>query len=187
MLGAPHPALVRSVTTASTDAQNQGLGRAGAAEGVAGAATSPSTEPACDPARRPVPNHVAIARTFVKKGALVSADVNTKIIQQLYEAFGRGDLDAILDAVADDVDWATDISSVAAPWYGVPRDPRQTKSASNSLSGRLAELQNRLATSPGVGSRTWKFAEWGLLECAGPTCNRRPRRQRYVAARARFS
>lgn len=52
-------------------------------------------------------------------GAPVSADVNIKIIQQLYEAFGRGDLNAILDAVADDVDWATDTSSAAAPWYGV--------------------------------------------------------------------
>ena len=44
--------------------------------------------------------------------------------------------------------------------------PRQAKSASNSLSGRLAELQNRLATSPGVATRTRKFTQWGLLECA---------------------
>jgi|SRR5580658_10314230 ketosteroid isomerase-like protein len=44
---------------------------------------------------------------------------NIKTIEALYEAFGRGDLGTILDAVSDDVDWATDTSSVAAPWYGV--------------------------------------------------------------------
>lgn len=44
---------------------------------------------------------------------------NIKTIQAVYEAFGRGDVGAILDAVADDVDWASDTSSTVAPWYGV--------------------------------------------------------------------
>ena len=42
-----------------------------------------------------------------------------KTIAQLYEAFGRGDVAAILGAVTDDVDWATETASAAAPWYGV--------------------------------------------------------------------
>jgi ketosteroid isomerase-like protein len=49
----------------------------------------------------------------------VSTDDNIKSIQTLYEAFGSGDVESILNAVADDVDWATDTSSTAAPWYGV--------------------------------------------------------------------
>jgi uncharacterized protein len=49
----------------------------------------------------------------------MGADDNIRTIQTVYEAFGRGDLAAILDAVSDDVDWATDTSSRAAPWYGV--------------------------------------------------------------------
>ena len=49
----------------------------------------------------------------------MSADDNLKLIQSVYEAFGRGDVAAILDAVHDDVDWATDTVSSAAPWYGV--------------------------------------------------------------------
>src|SRR5712671_6546989 len=49
----------------------------------------------------------------------MSADDNIKVIQQVYEAFGRGDVAAIADAVADDVDWAAEASSSAAPWYGV--------------------------------------------------------------------
>jgi len=49
----------------------------------------------------------------------VSAGANIKTIEQVYEAFGRGDVAAILDAVTDDVDWAAEAASSAAPWYGV--------------------------------------------------------------------
>jgi uncharacterized protein len=48
----------------------------------------------------------------------VSADANIKTITGIYEAFGRGDVAAILDAVTDDVDWAAEAASSAAPWYG---------------------------------------------------------------------
>ena len=49
----------------------------------------------------------------------MSADANIKTITQVYEAFGRGDVAAILDAVTDDVDWASEAASSAAPWWGV--------------------------------------------------------------------
>jgi len=49
----------------------------------------------------------------------VSAGTNIKTIEGVYEAFGRGDVAAILDAVTDDVDWAAEAASSAAPWYGV--------------------------------------------------------------------
>ena len=49
----------------------------------------------------------------------MSADANIKTITAVYEAFGRGDVAAILDAVTDDVDWAAEAASSAAPWYGV--------------------------------------------------------------------
>ena len=48
----------------------------------------------------------------------MSADANIKTITGIYEAFGRGDVAAILDAVTDDVDWAAEAASSAAPWYG---------------------------------------------------------------------
>lgn len=51
----------------------------------------------------------------------MSADDNVKTIQAVYEAFGRGDVGFILDNVTDDVDWATDTASAAAPWYGPKR------------------------------------------------------------------
>lgn len=49
----------------------------------------------------------------------MGADDNIKTIQGVYEAFGRGDVEAILNNVTDDVDWAADTSSTVAPWYGV--------------------------------------------------------------------
>ena len=49
----------------------------------------------------------------------MSADTNIKTIAQIYEAFGRGDVAAILDGITDDVDWAAETTSTAAPWYGV--------------------------------------------------------------------
>src|SRR5271169_4384818 len=36
----------------------------------------------------------------------------------MYEAFGRGDVDAILQHVTDDVDRSTDAAIESAPWYG---------------------------------------------------------------------
>jgi ketosteroid isomerase-like protein len=49
----------------------------------------------------------------------VSADVNIKTIEGVYDAFSRGDVAAIQDVVTDDVDWASETTSKVAPWYGV--------------------------------------------------------------------
>ncbi len=48
----------------------------------------------------------------------MSQQENLGIVQQIYEAVGRGDVPAILDRVTDDVDWAAEAASHAAPWYG---------------------------------------------------------------------
>ena len=50
----------------------------------------------------------------------MSSDDNVKTVQSIYEAFGRGDLPAILDAVTDDVDWASD-AGVAPRCHGGAR------------------------------------------------------------------
>jgi uncharacterized protein len=47
------------------------------------------------------------------------ADPKIETIQRVYEAFGRGDVDAILAVVDDDVDWASEPESSIAPWHGV--------------------------------------------------------------------
>ncbi|SEO63350.1 nuclear transport factor 2 family protein [Actinacidiphila rubida] len=49
----------------------------------------------------------------------MSADTNVATIKSIYGAFGRGDVQSILNALSDDVDWAAEAASTAAPWYGV--------------------------------------------------------------------
>ena len=49
----------------------------------------------------------------------MSAEDNLATVQGIYEAFGKGDVPAILDQLTDDVDWAAEASSDAVPWYGM--------------------------------------------------------------------
>jgi uncharacterized protein len=39
------------------------------------------------------------------KGVLVSAEENTRLAQSAYEAFGRGDMPALAEVMADDIEW----------------------------------------------------------------------------------
>jgi ketosteroid isomerase-like protein len=48
----------------------------------------------------------------------MSAEQNIKTAKEMYEALGRGDVEAILERVTDDVDWSTDAGVQSAPWYG---------------------------------------------------------------------
>ena len=54
----------------------------------------------------------------------MSQQNNTQVVKDIYDAVGRGDLDAILERVTDDVDWAADAAGTAAPWHG-PRTGKQ--------------------------------------------------------------
>jgi ketosteroid isomerase-like protein len=49
-------------------------------------------------------------------------------VQNMYASFGRGDLDAIFDGLAEDVSWGVDsVASVDVPWYGVLNGKANTK------------------------------------------------------------
>jgi uncharacterized protein len=48
----------------------------------------------------------------------MSAEQNVNAVKSIYDAFGQGDVAAILERVTDDVDWAAEAASDAAPWYG---------------------------------------------------------------------
>jgi ketosteroid isomerase-like protein len=49
---------------------------------------------------------------------------NVDTVKAMYEAFGRGDIPAILDKLDENVEWDTDYDSPAAPWLE-PRRGRQ--------------------------------------------------------------
>jgi ketosteroid isomerase-like protein len=47
-----------------------------------------------------------------------TTDRKVEAVQRLYGAYGRGDVDAVLAELADDVDWAAEAASTSVPWYG---------------------------------------------------------------------
>lgn len=49
----------------------------------------------------------------------MSSEQNIETVKAIYEAFGRGDVDAILEQCTDDVDWAAEAATDVAPWHGV--------------------------------------------------------------------
>ena len=51
---------------------------------------------------------------------MTQSDPKIHAIQRMYEALGRGDIDAILAEVADEVDWVSvsENGSETVPWYG---------------------------------------------------------------------
>lgn len=66
---------------------------------------------------------------------------NIKAIEAMYEAFGRGDLPSILEAVTDDVDWGVETSTDLAPWYG-PRKGRPGVQSFFEAFGSAMEIEH---------------------------------------------
>lgn len=46
---------------------------------------------------------------------------NVEKLQQMYAAFGRGEIATILDGVSDDVQWGVESVASEVPWYQVRR------------------------------------------------------------------
>jgi hypothetical protein len=74
----------------------------------------------------------------------MSQQDNLTIVKEIYDAVGRGDVAAILDRVSDDVDWAAEAASKAAPWYG----PRAGKDGVASFFSDLATSVEISAFTP---------------------------------------
>lgn len=57
----------------------------------------------------------------------MSVDSNIGMIEKLFDAFSRGDIESILAALTDDVDWQGPVSEHAdsLPWAGRRRDREQ--------------------------------------------------------------
>ena len=47
------------------------------------------------------------------------SNANVESVQRIYEAFGAGDVEAILGLLADDVDFSSESEAPIAPWHGV--------------------------------------------------------------------
>lgn len=62
-------------------------------------------------------------------------DPNVATVKGIYEAFGRGDVAAVLGALAEDVVWDHDTPSWGLPWY----EPRTGRAGVGGFFGALAE------------------------------------------------
>ncbi len=62
---------------------------------------------------------------------------NVDTVKQMYEAFGRGDVPAILDKLDDNVEWDTESPNPGAPWL----EPRKGKANIPGFFEALAPLE----------------------------------------------
>jgi ketosteroid isomerase-like protein len=73
-----------------------------------------------------------------------NADRNVQLVKEIYDAVGQGDVDAILERVTEDVDWAAEAAGSAAPWYG----PRAGKAGVASFFNDINSSIEILAFTP---------------------------------------
>ena len=67
----------------------------------------------------------------------MSEQENVQTVKDLYAAFERGDIQAILGALAEDVDWGYDtVASEDIPWYGTNKGPAAVR---DNFFGMLAK------------------------------------------------
>ena len=78
----------------------------------------------------------------------MGAEDNIKTVQTLYEAFGRGDVQTIVDNLTDDIDWGAEAASTAAPWYGI-RKGKDAVGAFFTDLGSATEVQEFTPTTFG--------------------------------------
>jgi len=69
-----------------------------------------------------MPAHIRspAARVVVASEEMQMSD-NISMLQQMYAAFGRGDINTILANVTEDVDWGTETIVGDVPWYQIRR------------------------------------------------------------------
>ena len=68
----------------------------------------------------------------------MSAEQNTRIVQEAYAAFGRGDIPALLNLVSDDVDWWAVVgASAAVPTSGQRAGRAAVEKFFNDLAGGI--------------------------------------------------
>src|SRR3954452_11879084 len=65
------------------------------------------------------------------------SDPKIDTVQRIYEAFGRGDVEAILAVVDDDVDWASEPESTIAPWHGIHKGKGEVSTFFETLAGTV--------------------------------------------------
>jgi ketosteroid isomerase-like protein len=64
-------------------------------------------------------------------------DTKIETVQGIYEAFGSGDVQAILAVLTDDVDFGSEPDSTVAPWHGRRRNKQEVTEFFQSIAENL--------------------------------------------------
>ena len=60
---------------------------------------------------------------------------NSEVVGRIYEAFARGDVPAILEHLAEDVEWEYGVNSTSVPWLQPRRGRREVPGFFEALAG----------------------------------------------------
>jgi len=64
------------------------------------------------------PGAAPVHRDAMTTLSATTTDPKIEAVQRLYGAYGRGDIEAVLAEVSDDVDWAAVAAGDVVPWWG---------------------------------------------------------------------
>jgi ketosteroid isomerase-like protein len=62
---------------------------------------------------------------------------NIETVQEIYDAFVRADVGAILGVLTDDIDWASEAASDLAPWHGIRRGKTEVATFFTDIAGAV--------------------------------------------------
>jgi ketosteroid isomerase-like protein len=74
-------------------------------------------------------------------GGDMNEDANIQVVRQLYDAFGQGNIDTILQAVTDDVEWHQPGPPDVLPWAGTRHGRAQVAQFFTAVNETLEILQ----------------------------------------------
>ena len=89
-------------------------------------------------------------------------DSHITTVQDLYGAFGRGDVETILEALADDVDWAAEAAEPSAPWQGVRHGKAEVASFFQELAGSMEVTEFTPLTYASNGDDVLVVIDYGV-------------------------
>jgi ketosteroid isomerase-like protein len=85
---------------------------------------------------------------------------NTALIQKLYEAFGRGDIQLILDNLTDDVEWTLEGPAII-PYAGKKSGPAEVKDFFTALGSTQVNMKLTTAEFIAQGDRVTTLGRFG--------------------------
>jgi hypothetical protein len=97
----------------------------------------------------------------------MSADANLATVQAIYQAFGTGDVPTILDTLTDDVDWATDGATGAAPWYGIKHGKDEVATFFSAIAETIDVSEFSVLTMAATETEVLTFIRFGFAPRGG--------------------